>query len=145
MQTTHQPAQDTPGPGPLQVLVVEDNPINLDVARKMLVRIGCAVDAVADGQEAIAAVRSKAYDLVFMDCHLPELDGFAATEAIRALAVTRQPSIIAMTADVRPETAARCFACGMNDYLSKPYGLAELRSKVELWGGCRPQADSDSA
>ncbi len=118
------------------VLVVEDNEVNQQVATAMLRRMGCEVDVVANGREGLNALDNTRYDLVFMDCHMPVMDGFAATAAIRAnegrRGRTRQP-IVALTADALAGDAEKCLSSGMDDYLAKPFGLTELRAVLERW------------
>jgi signal transduction histidine kinase/DNA-binding response OmpR family regulator len=118
------------------VLVVEDNEVNQQVATAMLKRMGCEVDVAANGRECLTALERARYDLVFMDCHRPVMDGFAATAAIRALESrhgrSRQP-IVALTADALTGDSERCLSAGMDDYLSKPFGLSDLRAVLERW------------
>ncbi|HUU32421.1 MAG TPA: response regulator [Vicinamibacterales bacterium] len=118
------------------VLVVEDNEVNQQVATAMLRRMGCEVDVVANGREGLDALETTRYDLVFMDCHMPVMDGFAATAAIRATEARRgrphQP-IVALTADALAGDAEKCLSSGMDDYLAKPFGLTELRAVLERW------------
>jgi len=110
------------------VLVAEDNPVNQKVASALLARLGCRVEVAASGAEAVQKVRQLAYDLVLMDCQMPEMDGFAATREIRRLdgAASRVP-IVALTAAAMPEDRERCFASGMDGYLSKPIRREQLR------------------
>jgi signal transduction histidine kinase len=117
------------------ILMAEDNPINQLVTRAMLEQLGYAVDTVENGREAVAAVVHRAYDLVLMDCHLPELDGYAATAAIRRAeaGAERRTPIIALTADARAEDAARCLAAGMDAYLAKPMTREALAAVVARW------------
>ena len=107
--------------GPVRVLVVEDNAINYKVLRRMLERLGCTVDHAVDGAVAVESVATTAYDLVFMDCEMPTMDGFEATRQIRAMAepINRVP-IVATTAYVTAADERRCYAAGMNDFLPKP-------------------------
>ncbi|MEZ5419386.1 MAG: response regulator [Vicinamibacterales bacterium] len=125
------------------VLVVEDNEVNQQVATAMLRRMGCEVDVAANGREGLTMLERSRYDLVFMDCHMPVMDGFAATAAIRAQELrhgrTRQP-IVALTADALAGDSDRCLSSGMDDYLSKPFGLSDLRAVLERWLPRRPAA-----
>ncbi|QKJ65906.1 CHASE domain-containing protein [Deefgea piscis] len=117
------------------VLLAEDNQINQKIAVLMLEKIGCRVDVVADGREALNAVQQNNYDLLFMDCQMPEMDGFAATEAIRALDnEKRSIPIVALTANAFAEDVRHCYAVGMNDFLSKPVKIEDLKKIVEKWG-----------
>ncbi len=125
-----------------RVLVAEDNAVNQKVATKMLARWGCEVAVVADGAAAIAAVRGGAYDLVLMDCEMPEVDGYDATRRIRAEAQpgTRRLPIIALTAHALEEDRSKCIAAGMDDYLSKPVVADELERTLLRWIPCEEDA-----
>jgi CheY-like chemotaxis protein/HPt (histidine-containing phosphotransfer) domain-containing protein len=116
------------------LLLVEDNHTNQQVAVSTLAQMGYRIESVANGREAIAALRACDYDLVFMDCHMPEMDGFEATAEIRRHEpATRRTPIIAMTASALPEDRARCLAIGMDDYLTKPLHRHELHAVLERW------------
>jgi signal transduction histidine kinase len=119
--------QPAPGGGPRPVLVVDDNPINLKVAMSLVQKAGYLADGAADGQQALEAVQQRAYALVLMDCHMPVMDGFEATERIRALQgeVGRVP-IVALTASAMPDELAACRRVGMNCVLAKPVTFAGL-------------------
>jgi len=112
------------------VLLVEDNPVNQLVAREMLRGLGCHVDVAANGLECLDCLRSKRYDLVFMDCQMPELDGYAATERWReeerATKAPRRTIIVALTANAIEGDRERCLKAGMDDYLSKPFRREQL-------------------
>jgi signal transduction histidine kinase/ActR/RegA family two-component response regulator len=117
--------------GALRVLVAEDNEVNQLLVDAMLRRLGHLPVLVADGRAAVEQVRSGTWDLVLMDMQMPELDGLAATRAIRLLpgAAGRVP-IVAMTANARPEDRLACLEAGMDDYLAKPVNLAELQAAL---------------
>jgi PAS domain S-box-containing protein len=120
-----------------RILLVEDNVVNQRVAVAMLTRIGCRVDVAANGVEALEAAGRIEYDLVFMDCHMPEMDGFTATGILRQRehekgGVGHLP-IVAMTANALQGDRERCLAAGMDDYVSKPVKPAELRTLLERW------------
>ena len=104
-----------------RVLLAEDNLVSQRVAEAMLQSLGFQVDVVGDGAEAVAAVATRSYDLILMDCQMPELNGYEATAAIRAHEGSeRHTPIIAMTAGARGEDRERCLAEGMDNYLAKP-------------------------
>jgi len=119
-----------------QVLLAEDNLINQEVAGTTLTQLGCHVHHASNGLEAIKAVEQQDFDLIFMDCNMPEVDGYTATQKIRELEKQRGQRpvpIIAITADVMPSTRERCLAAGMDDYLTKPLVLKELEKILEVW------------
>ena len=109
------------------ILLVEDNPVNQEVVRFMLEQCNCTVSLAHDGAEAIAAVTNAnpGYDLVLMDCQMPEIDGFTATRALREQGYT--VPIIALTANATPRIRVRCLEAGMTGFASKPVTLKELR------------------
>ncbi|MBK8051335.1 MAG: GAF domain-containing protein [Anaerolineales bacterium] len=113
---------------PLRILLAEDNVINQRVAVRMLERFGYQADVVANGREVLHAVARQEYDLVFMDMHMPELDGLEATRHIRSQAHSAaRPVIVAMTAAATIEDQEACLAAGMDDFISKPVKLENLR------------------
>ncbi|MCP5041318.1 MAG: response regulator [bacterium] len=115
----------------ITALVAEDNLANQIVARGMLERLGCCVDIAPDGQQAVDLFHSGNYDVVFMDCHMPVLDGWAATELIRNMPEKgAQVPVIAMTATAVPKERTRCAEVGMNDFISKPIEASELERVV---------------
>jgi signal transduction histidine kinase/DNA-binding response OmpR family regulator/putative methionine-R-sulfoxide reductase with GAF domain len=117
-----------------RVLVAEDNPVNQRVAVRMLARLGLGADVAADGREAVQSFSRQPYALVLMDCQMPELDGFQATARIRASERPDQHTpIIAMTASAMRGDRERCLAAGMDDYISKPVRIDDLRITVERW------------
>ena len=110
-----------------RVLVVDDHPVNREVARIMLQAIGCEVLEACDGQEAVQAAAEQIFDLVLMDVRMPRMDGLEATRRIRALPdAPGAVPVVAMTADAMPEDVARCLAAGMNAHLAKPVSQAAL-------------------
>jgi CheY-like chemotaxis protein len=114
------------------VLVAEDNPENQKVARLMLERMGCRVDTVANGKEAVEMAQRIAYDIVFMDCQMPEMDGYEATQEIRRReAGARQVPIVALTAHAMEGDRQKCLQAGMDDYVSKPVRREAIREVLE--------------
>jgi PAS domain S-box-containing protein len=114
----------------LRVLLADDNVINQQVLRLLLERLGHTPDVVSNGAEALDAVSHRPYDVVFMDIQMPELDGESATRRIRALEGIAQPAIIALTASALQGDRERYLAAGMNDYLSKPVQIEDLRAAL---------------
>ena len=125
----------------LRVLAAEDNAVNQRVLQRLLERLGCSVDLVADGREAVERARSGGYDLVLMDCQMPVLDGFGATREIRALGgdVARVP-IVAVTAHALAGDRERCLENGMDDYVTKPLRTEDLERVLARWAPRSAQA-----
>ena len=116
------------------VLVAEDNTANQQVAIGMLERLGCSVIVASNGIEATNLLERNRFDLIFMDCNMPEMDGYQATLKIRTTAGNSAGiPIIAMTANVQEGDRQKCLQAGMDDYLSKPLKLDRIRSKLEKW------------
>ncbi|MEM5786969.1 MAG: response regulator, partial [Syntrophobacteraceae bacterium] len=124
------------------VLVAEDNPTNQKVCKAMLERLGYRADIVSNGREALEALALIPYGLVLMDCQMPEMDGYEATRRMRdrekdallsSSLVPPRVAIVALTAHAMKEDREQCLAAGMDDYLSKPFSLEQLRSIVEHW------------
>ncbi|MEJ2456520.1 MAG: ATP-binding protein [Candidatus Thiodiazotropha sp.] len=119
-----------------RVLVVEDNPVNQAVVKKMLEKAGLSPVTANDGIEALEALRDEQFDVVLMDCQMPRMDGYETTEAIREREVKqglmRMP-VIAMTANAMSGDRERCIAVGMDDYLSKPVKPAQLENMLRQW------------
>ena len=125
-----------------KILVVDDSPTNQSVLLGFLERVGCQAAAVPSGCEAIAALQTTPFDLVLMDCQMPDMDGLEVTHRIRsgaAGALNPRIPIIAVTACALQGDRETCLAVGMNDYLSKPLGYAELAMTVKKWLQKKPQ------
>jgi CheY-like chemotaxis protein len=133
------PVESTPASLPAAkasglVLVAEDNTVNQKVARLLISKIGYQVEVVSNGREALDALRSREFDLVLMDCQMPEMDGFEATRHIREhFAPERGPVIIALTANAMEGEREKCLAVGMDDYLSKPMKPEQLKEMLSHW------------
>ncbi len=118
----------------LPVLVVDDNPINLKVAMSLVERAGYRAEGATDGRAALEAVRTHDYALVLMDCQMPEMDGFEATERIRGLdGEVRHTPIVALTASAMPDELAACRRVGMNSVLAKPVTFAALQDALQTF------------
>ncbi|MBS1872265.1 MAG: response regulator [Acidobacteria bacterium] len=124
----------------VRILLVEDNPVNQDVALGILGNLGYSADVAENGLRAIEALSRKDYELVLMDCQMPEMDGYEATRRIRRAdspVRNRQIPILAMTAHAMDGDRDKCFAAGMNDYLTKPIQPTLLNHAIESWSGRR--------
>jgi CheY-like chemotaxis protein len=128
-------SQALPGGRPFAVLIVDDNAVNRKLTQQQLKKLGYGDDAetAENGREAIEAVARRSFDLVLMDCEMPEVDGFTATRAIRqAESLTgTHVTIVAMTANAMAGDREACLAVGMDGYLAKPVQLADLRGAIE--------------
>ena len=121
--------------GGANVLLVEDNEVNQKVAARILERLGCRVAIASNGREALERCAERSFDAVFMDCQMPELDGYDATRALRErerARHTRVP-IVAMTAHALAGDREKCLEAGMDDYVTKPLRVEELRAALERW------------
>ena len=154
------PAADHPAPGPMvddreaagRILLVEDNPTNQKLAMAALGKLGYRPDVAVNGRKALEALESRSYDLVFMDCQMPEMDGYDATRAIRSgQSNARDPfvPIVAMTAHAMRGDREKCLRAGMDDYLSKPIQLDRVQDVLDKWlperDNCHPPPTPGSA
>ncbi len=122
--------------GSFRLLLAEDNPVNQKVACKMLEKLGYRVDVASNGQEAVAAHERTPYPLIFMDCQMPEVDGFEATALIRKMeGRSAHTPIVAMTANAMQGDRERCLAAGMDDYVAKPIRPKDLQTVLDTWLG----------
>jgi CheY-like chemotaxis protein/HPt (histidine-containing phosphotransfer) domain-containing protein len=127
------------------VLLVEDNPVNQDVAREMLESMGLGVHVAEDGVQALEVLANGRYDAVLMDCHMPRMDGFQATRALRererAQGLLRTP-VIALTANALAGDRQACLDAGMDDYLGKPFTSVQLLLTLRRWMPARSEAEA---
>jgi len=120
----------------VSILLVEDNPVNQKLAIAMLKRLGHRVDLACNGREAVEATERRGYDLVLMDCQMPEMDGFEATRRIREYEGEGEHQlVVAMTANAMVGDRERCLEAGMDDYVSKPVSLERIQGLLEQWFG----------
>ena len=119
------------------VLVVEDNTINQEVSSGILKNLGCRVDLAENGEMALAAVEDKSYDIIFMDCQMPVMDGYDATRRIRAMGSSSRSGgelpIIALTAHALAGDRVKCIEAGMDDHLAKPFGKSQMAAVLRRW------------
>jgi CheY-like chemotaxis protein/HPt (histidine-containing phosphotransfer) domain-containing protein len=128
---------------PIRILLAEDNTVNQKVAMGMLTKLGCTVDIASNGLEVLRMLEQFSYDLVLMDCLMPEMDGLEATRHIRSresFGSTRIP-IIAVTANSMEGDQRICFEAGMDDFLSKPVKLRDLHQKLQKWSPSKGDFD----
>jgi CheY-like chemotaxis protein len=139
VRTPADPYLETTQMTPRRVLLAEDNVVNAKLAVRLLERLGCRVDVASNGHEALKMVQSIPFDIVFMDCQMPEMDGFEATRAIRAWEgmsrIGQSPAthlpIVALTANAMQGDRERCLAAGMDDYITKPLARSDLARVLE--------------
>ena len=125
------------------VLLVEDNVVNQIVGATMLRNLGCEVDVSANGREATERTRTCHYDIVFMDCEMPEMDGYEATAAIRRQPDGHHVPIIAVTAQVMAGDQERCLSAGMDGYISKPVKQEDFVAALHRWVPGKAEQKSD--
>jgi len=131
-----EPAAPAPAPAPaarVRVLLVEDNPINQEVATLQLARAGAEVVVAEDGLVALEVLEQQRFDLVLMDCQMPRMDGYAATRALRQRPWGAALPVVALTANAMQGDRERCLHAGMDDYLSKPVRQHELEAMISRW------------
>ncbi|GAB1722208.1 MAG: putative Hybrid histidine kinase [Nitrospira sp.] len=119
------------------ILVAEDNPVNREVACTMLELLGCTTAVAENGKEAVSAAENGSFDVILMDCHMPEMDGMTATGIIRTHERQQEPprhtAIVALTANALEGDRQRCLAAGMDDYLTKPFTVNQLKTLLQRW------------
>ena len=115
------------------ILIAEDNLINQKVIQRMVQKLGYRADLVLNGREAVDALALVTYGLIFMDCQMPEMDGFEACREIRKRDVGGRIPIVAITANAMKGDREKCIAAGMDDYVSKPFKQEDLRVVIERW------------
>jgi signal transduction histidine kinase len=121
-------------PGAARILLVDDHPMNREIGAALLTLVGCQVETADNGEQAVAKAARGGFDIILMDIHMPEMDGLAATRAIKALAGgAGDVPIIAMSADALPQQVERCYAAGMVDHVAKPVQREVLYAKVSRW------------
>ncbi|MBU2955466.1 hybrid sensor histidine kinase/response regulator [Marinobacter sp. F3R08] len=141
-QTPTKQTRQTSLESPLKILLVEDNQVNQLVASNLLKNLGHRTDHAENGLQALQALEQTHYDLVLMDCQMPVMDGYKATQKIRQNPEWKDLPIIAVTANVMQGDREDCLASGMNDYVTKPYRRDELRAVIDRW---RPPAPPEKS
>ena len=116
-----------------RVLLAEDNPTSRMVTEALLKKLSCEVDIAIDGRDALQKARANDYDIVFMDCYMPFMDGFQATQRIRCSEVSKDLPVIALTASVAESDRAKCLEAGMNDTIRKPVRTSMLAKTIDRW------------
>ena len=118
---------------PLKILCVDDNEVNLKVASSFLKKLGYECELARSGEEALAKCMSESYDIVFMDCHMPGMDGYEATRKINELEnQVKRPKIIALSASSMQADVDKCYKAGMDDFIAKPLSISTLQQKLKL-------------
>ena len=121
----------------LRILLAEDNPTTQSLVSAIIEQMGFDLTIVDNGQAAVELLEKEVVDLVLMDCQMPQMDGFKATAELRAKGI--ETPVVALTAYTREENEEQCLAAGMNDFLSKPFRLSEMRAILQKWLADKPQ------
>ncbi len=134
----------------VSILLVEDDPLIQKVGKAMLSHCGCRVDIAGNGREAVDAFSRQRFDMVFMDCQMPVMDGYEATGMIREMETKNRGSdslaripIVALTGYATQQDRERCLKAGMDDYLSKPFNMATLQAILDRWLSAQPAEDRE--
>jgi CheY-like chemotaxis protein len=130
----------------VRVLVAEDNAVNQLLVKRMFEKLGYHIDLAGNGREAVNMANALPYDIIFMDCSMPVLDGYQATAALRESerSGTRHIPIVALTANAMAEDRARCLAAGMDDHISKPVLIDDIRNALRRWAGTGNDSEGDA-
>jgi CheY-like chemotaxis protein len=115
-----------------RILLAEDNRVNQKVAMGLLRNLGFTATVAGDGYQVLKVLENEKFDLIFMDCQMPEMDGFECTRQIRKLPIS-QPRIVAMTANALPGDREKCLESGMDDYMTKPLRPDTLQQMINRW------------
>jgi len=122
----------------LRILLAEDNPTTQSLVSAIMEQMGFDLTIVDNGQAAVEFLEKEVVDLVLMDCQMPQMDGFKATAQLRAMGI--ETPVVALTANPSEENQEQCLAAGMNDFLSKPFRLSEMRAILQKWFAGKPQS-----
>ncbi len=142
MANDHTPSETFSASRPLSILLAEDNPNNQHLTLKMLDKMGHQTDVASNGLEVLAALENGHYDLILMDCQMPEVDGYQATHLIRKREDRfKNIIIIAVTGNALAQDREKCFDAGINDFLAKPFRYEELRGIIDKWATSLPMDD----
>jgi PAS domain S-box-containing protein len=142
MDALNQQLEHSGGDSPIRVLVVEDNTVNQKVALTILGKLGIRADVARDGREGVEMLKLLPYDIVFIDCQMPVMNGYEAVEEIRKVAGPNQRvAIVALTADAMQQSRDRCLAAGMDDFITKPVKPLDFVRALERWLPHRAKAD----
>jgi two-component system sensor histidine kinase/response regulator len=135
--TSAPPAPASAASAPVRVLVAEDNAVNQLLVKRLFEKMGQPMDLAVTGREAVAMATLRHYDIIFMDCSMPDLDGYQATAELRRLerGGPHRTAIVALTANAMAEDRERCLAAGMDDHLSKPVRADDLAQALRRWTG----------